>query len=156
MRLTELRQIVYIPSLGQIDCFTSPCLAVPRVAQVGLWSSLPDPCISERFVFAMVGIIECFWDVVWISLLENILDILFYYFREITSVYFGLYKALQNTATVMLALSLVWKVWWEITSSRPTKQKCYNEFQNGKINNFTMDIILLQYWGIHQRCFGVF
>ena len=73
-----------------------------------------------------------------------LLDILFYYFREITSVYFGLYEAFQNTATVMLAPSLVWEVWWEIASPRPTKQKCCNKFQNGKIDNFTMDIILLQ------------
>ena len=38
------------------------------------------------------------------------LDILFYYFHEITSMYFGLYEALQNTATVMLPPSLVWEV----------------------------------------------
>ena len=52
-----------------------------------------------------------------------LLDILFYYFREITSVYFGLYEALQNTATAMLAPSLVKKVLWDSSELTPDKTK---------------------------------
>ena len=68
------------------------------------------PCISDSFVLAMAGVIECFWNVVWISLLENNTGYLILLFREITSVYFWLYEALQNTVTVMLAPFQVWKV----------------------------------------------
>ena len=78
------------------------------------------PIISYLQWLELLNVSETLFELVCWKIL---LDILFYYFREITSVYFGLYEALQNTATVMLAPSLVWKVWWEIMSSRPTKAK---------------------------------
>ena len=58
----------------------------------------------------MAGIIEVSETLFELVCWKILLDILFYYFRETTSVYFGLYEALQNTATVMLAPSLVWEV----------------------------------------------
>ena len=64
-------------------------------------------------------------------------------------------KSLWNGTTAMLAPSLVWEVLWDISSSCLIKQKCCYKFQNGKIDNFTMYIILLQWWGIFHCCFCV-
>ena len=99
------------------------------------------PIVSYLQWLELLNVSETLFELVCWKIL---LDILFYYFREITSVHFGLYEALPNTATVMLAPFRVWEVLWEIASSRPIKPKCCSKFQNGKIDNFTVDVILLQ------------
>ena len=133
------------PSLGQIDRLIHQSMPSGPPSGAG-WTVKQ----STRSVHVYLVVLYLQWLellIVFKTLFELVcwkllLDILFHYIREITLMYFRLYEALQNTVTAMLVPSLVWEVLWDIASSCLIKQNCCCKFQNGKTDNFTMDIIL--------------
>ena len=138
---------VSIPSLGQIDRLLHQSMPSGTPSGAGWTVKQATRSVLVYLVILylqwleLLNVSETLFELVcW----KIILDTLFYYFREITLVYFRLCEAHQITATAMLAPSLVWEVLWDISSSCLIKQKCCYKFQNGKIDNFAMYIILLQ------------